>query len=224
MGIFNRRKVSLKTVLCYGDSNTWGTVPGGGKFFRHECWVGVLQSKLGSLWRVIDDGLCGRTAGCDDHAEPGVERNGLKLFKTSLICHSPLDVCIIMLGTNDFKTPFYRSGMDVAADLAKMVVTAHGDYGYGPPPRVLLICPPGLTEDASTNGNFENGPAKSRDLRLSLMQMQDCLGEDTMLLFADDILYNGDKISGVGSDGIHLTRIGHKLLGEAVAVNLLQWK
>jgi lysophospholipase L1-like esterase len=129
-----------------------------------------------------------------------------------------------MLGTNDFKTPFYRSGMDVAADLAKMAVTAHVDYGYGPPPRVLLICPPELTENASINGNFEKGPAKSRDLRLSLMRMQDSLGKDTMLLFADDILYSGNKISGLGDDGIHLTRIGHKLLGEAVAVKLLHWK
>jgi hypothetical protein len=88
----------------------------------------------------------------------------------------------------------------------------------------LLICPPELTEDASINGNFENGPAKSRDLRLSIMQMQDRFGKDTMLLLADDILYNDGNVSGIGSDGIHLTRIGHKLLGEAVAVKLLHWK
>jgi lysophospholipase L1-like esterase len=199
----------VKTILCFGDSNVWGTIPGGGKFPRHERWVGIMAQKLGDEYRVIDEGLCGRTVNCDDDDEPGVNRNGLKTLKTILISHSPVDLLIIMLGTNDQKARFNRSGADIAENLRLMVLEAMQDYGYGPPPHVLLICPPSLTEKATAQGKFPDGPEKSKQLRDALSNRRSD--------FPAPVIYADDYINNDSADGIHLSRNSNRALGNAVA-------
>ena len=94
------RENLMRTILCFGDSNTWGDPPGGnGRFAWHERWTGILQSSLGDGFRVIEEGLCGRTTCFDDPFSPN--RNGLAYLTVALETHCPLDLLIIMLGTND---------------------------------------------------------------------------------------------------------------------------
>ncbi len=93
----------MKTVLCYGDSLTWGYSPdGSGRHALKDRWPQVLQTELGNNVHVIADGLNGRTTAYDDHLS-GFERNAAKTLTTALGTHFPLDLVIIMLGTNDMK-------------------------------------------------------------------------------------------------------------------------
>jgi lysophospholipase L1-like esterase len=88
----------MKTILCYGDSNTWGYAPGTGKrYLRHERWTGVLQQLLGSNAVVIEEGLNGRTTTLDDPTKPF--RNGKDYLIPCLDSHAPLDLVVLMLGT-----------------------------------------------------------------------------------------------------------------------------
>ena len=97
----------MKHVLVYGDSNSWGFEPGSGKRYGEEVrWTGVLAENLGSDTRVIEEGLNGRTTVFDDPLEPG--RNGKTYLGPCLQSHHPLDLVILMLGTNDLK---HRSGL-----------------------------------------------------------------------------------------------------------------
>ncbi len=104
----------MKTILCYGDSNTHGFNPATqGRFSLSERWTGVLMRELGSDYHVIEEGLGGRTTVWDD---PIMEsRNGRDYLLPCLWSHKPLDLVIIMLGTNDLKDRFSLTPFDIAA-------------------------------------------------------------------------------------------------------------
>nr|MDQ3302571.1 hydrolase [Actinomycetota bacterium] len=89
----------MKTVLCYGDSNTWGSNPETGeRFAPHVRWPGVLAWELGDGFCVIEEGLPGRTTVRDDPIE-GAHKNGRTYLRACLESHKPLDLVTVMLGT-----------------------------------------------------------------------------------------------------------------------------
>ena len=89
----------MKSVLAFGDSNTWGLIPGTKKRYPWEIrWTGVLQDKCISA-RIIEEGLCGRTTAFEDDLRPG--RKGASALPMILASQSPLDAAIVMPGTND---------------------------------------------------------------------------------------------------------------------------
>ena len=109
----------MRTVLCYGDSNTWGYDPATRtRYPPHVRWTGVLATRLGAEYRVVEEGLNGRTTRWDDPIEPG--RNGLTYLRPCIESHQPLDVIIIMLGTNDLKRRFDLSASDIAQSAAAL--------------------------------------------------------------------------------------------------------
>ena len=107
----------MKNILCYGDSNTWGCIPfeGAGparRFPPDMRWPGVLQRELGDGYWVVEAGLNARTTVWDDPLEP--HRNGRELLLPTLLTHQPLDLVIIMLGTNDLKHRINASAAEIA--------------------------------------------------------------------------------------------------------------
>jgi len=103
----------MRTVLCYGDSNTWGCEPGtGARYPRDVRWPGLLQAALGDAWHVVEEGLGGRTATLDSPIMPG--KNGLEYLIPCLASHAPLDAVVIFLGTNDMADRYSLSAMEVA--------------------------------------------------------------------------------------------------------------
>ncbi len=104
----------MKTVLCYGDSNTWGSDPETGERFAPDVrWPGVLRRSLGEGYWVIEEGLGGRTTVRDDPIE-GAHKNGRAYLRACLESHKPIDLMTIMLGTNDLKARFAASASDIA--------------------------------------------------------------------------------------------------------------
>src|SRR3990170_7186772 len=119
----------MRAVLCYGDSNTFGTATverPDGRYAPDERWPGVLKAALGPDWLVIEEGLGGRTTVSDDPVE-GVDKNGRTYLYPCLMSHRPLDVVVVMLGTNDLKARFNASAWYIAESvgaLVKIVKTA----------------------------------------------------------------------------------------------------
>ncbi|TIX38357.1 MAG: arylesterase, partial [Mesorhizobium sp.] len=84
----------MKTVLCYGDSLTWGY--DAASLDRHplkDRWPSVLQATLGGDIQVIAEGLNGRTTAFDDHLA-GADRNGARVLPTVLMTHAPVDLIV----------------------------------------------------------------------------------------------------------------------------------
>ncbi|AAK87224.1 MULTISPECIES: SGNH/GDSL hydrolase family protein [Agrobacterium] len=142
----------VKSVLCFGDSLTWGSnAETGGRHSHDDLWPSVLQKALGSDVHVIHEGLGGRTTAYDDHTGD-CDRNGARLLPTLLHSHAPLDMVIIMLGTNDMKPAIHGSaivamkGVERLVKLTRNHVWQVSDWEA---PDVLIVAPPQLCETAN---------------------------------------------------------------------------
>ena len=134
----------MRTLLCFGDSNTWGYIPGsnGRRFPREVRWPVRLQLALGNEWQVIAEGLNGRTATMDSPVAEG--RNGLPYLVPCLHSHAPIDLLVIALGTNDVGARFSLPERDVATSVGRLVKVARSAEAgpEGRAPEILVICPP----------------------------------------------------------------------------------
>jgi lysophospholipase L1-like esterase len=203
----------VKTILCYGDSNTYGQKPipfdpvGGGRFGPDERWTGVLQQQLGDGYRVIEEGLNGRTTIREDPLEPS--RNGKTYLLPCLESHQPLDLVTIMLGTNDLKARFDVNASDIAQGAAYLAWFAQS-YARA----VLLIIPAPLTELSRFDLMFEGASAKSRQFSEYYARMAAQYG-------IANVLDAGQIVVASRTDGIHLEVGEHAKLGKAVAAEVL---
>lgn len=148
--------------MCFGDSNTFGSNPSGGRWDRTKRWPGRLQQLLGEDYYVIEEGCGGRTTSFDDTLE--LDKNGRRALPVALATHKPLDLVIIMLGTNDMKHRFSALPCDVAYGAGELVQLVQR-YPYGnayPIPKVLLIAPIWLGE------HIEDSPCTGFHMKLML--------------------------------------------------------
>lgn len=139
----------MKTILAYGDSITYGASPimGGPRLAFDDRWPSALEAGLGGQARVIAEGLGGRTTMHDDWSSDG-DRNGARLLPTLLLSHKPLDMVIIMLGTNDLK-PFHgRSALEASFGVRRLVHIVRGHFAQQNEvqPKIVIVSPPHLRE------------------------------------------------------------------------------
>jgi lysophospholipase L1-like esterase len=149
----------MKTILAYGDSITFGAnpLPGGPRHAYEDRWPSVLEKGLGGQARVIAEGLGGRTTVSDDWYA-NADRNGARILPTLLESHSPLDLVIIMLGTNDLKPAICGSALEASFGMRRLVQIIRGHYaGKGEAaPQIILMAPPMLcdSDNADMIGHF----------------------------------------------------------------------
>ena len=200
-----------KVILCYGDSNTWGWDPISEKrYARDERWPGVLRQALGPGYLVIEEGLNGRTTVWDDPIEG--YKNGKTYLPPCLETHKPIDLVIIMLGTNDLKMRFSVSAYDIAnsagalVDIVKKSTVGPNDAA----PQVLLIAPPPIAKLTEYAQMFEGAAAKSQ--RFSEEYRRAAEEHGCELLDASQAVVSSDV------DGVHFELGEQRKLGQAVAV------
>jgi lysophospholipase L1-like esterase len=202
-------------LMCFGDSNTWGYAPRTGERYpRSVRWTGVLQASLGSDFLVIEEGLNGRTTVWEDPVEG--DRMGKRHLLPCLQSHAPLDLVVLLLGTNDLKKRYSAPPCDIAAGAGVLmdIILASRAGNAGAAPPILLLAPPPLDAagTAAFGGMFDGGAEKSRELgRLyrEAARLRGCSFIDT-----------GSIITSSEIDGIHLDEKAHRALGEAVAVEV----
>ena len=199
----------MKTVLCFGDSNTWGYSPLDGSRHPHDVrWTGVLQRLLGSDYLVIEEGLNGRTNVTNEEERP--IRSGLDVLSILLESHRPLDLVVIMLGTNDLKHDFNLSAEEIA-DGARQVCRSVIDCEYlVDPPQILLISPTHvelMTEEEQDI--FIGAIEKSRELA----EHYQVVAEDLGIHFLDA----SRIVVKTNLDGVHWDAEQHKVFGKELA-------
>jgi len=203
----------VKTILCYGDSNTWGYDPATQKRFpRDTRWSGVLRSELGEGHIVIEEGLNGRTTVWDDPIE--LDKNGATYLRPCIQTHKPMDLVIIMLGTNDLKTRFSLPASDIASGAGVLVdIVQKSDTGIGgEAPKVLLIAPPPAVKLTGFEEMFENAVEKSGNFARHYRRVSN----EKVCHY----LNAGDHVESSTLDGIHLEVDMHTRLGKAVAAKV----
>ena len=200
----------MKNILCFGDSNTWGYEPLVARRYPADVrWPGVLQNSLGDGFRVIEEGLNGRTNVTNEEERP--IRSGLDVLPVLLESHRPLDLVVIMLGTNDLKHDFDLSAGQIA-DGARQVCRSVIDCEYlaDDPPQILLISPTHvelvMVEEQDL---FIGAIEKSRELAEHYQAVADDLG--IHYLDASKIVVKTDL------DGVHWDAVQHRSFGKDLA-------
>lgn len=207
-----------KHIVCFGDSNTHGackdpadSADHGSRFNEDERWTCLLQKKLGTDYLVIEEGLSGRTNAFDDPLHEGL--SGVMHITPILNSHEPVDLLIIMLGTNDTKAYFAASALNIATALERLVRKAQSSLCWGShEPNILVVCPPhigeGLYNDEAGLKMGPGCPEKSRELA----QYYRRVAEMTGCAFMDaEGIAEFNRI-----DCMHLTAKGHRCLAEAL--------
>jgi lysophospholipase L1-like esterase len=202
----------MPVVVCYGDSNTHGyDVATGGRFPREVRWPGVLAAELRGVADVIEEGLNGRTTVWDDPMLDG--RNGRDYLLPCLRSHAPVDVVVIMLGTNDTKGFLHLGAPDIAHGVGALadLVLLSGTGPSGGPPRVLLVAPPLLGELTAESEVWGFGEARAKSEQFG--RLYRVVAEQRGLAFVDA----GPVAEIDPGDGVHLTAAGQDALGRAIA-------
>ncbi|MBQ8556959.1 MAG: SGNH/GDSL hydrolase family protein [Clostridia bacterium] len=205
----------MKHILCYGDSNTWGFIPGSGRRYDESTrWTGVLQTLLGPQWRVHEDGLNARTTIFDEATKPFL--NGLAALPGVLQAQKPLDVLIISLGTNDLK---HHKAYHTAAGIARLILTAQtmdalypsSEPVFRDKPRILVISPIAVGEMPREAVQWDDLAGKHEEsLRFAQTIRPVCEQYGAAFLDAQSVAQPSEI------DHIHMAPDSHRRLTEAV--------
>lgn len=207
-----------KSILCFGDSLTWGWIPvlEGAPTARYpyeQRWTGAMAAELGQGYHIVEEGLSARTTSADDPNDPRL--NGSLYLPSAIASHLPLDLVILMLGTNDTKPFFNRTPYDIAYGMTKLVgqvLTSAGGVGTTyPAPKCLVVAPPPLSPMPHPyfQGMFGGAHVKTQELGKQYRDMADFV--------KIDFLDAGEFITTDGCDGIHFTAQNNLDLGKAIA-------
>ncbi|MBR3243102.1 MAG: SGNH/GDSL hydrolase family protein [Parasporobacterium sp.] len=207
-----KKNYESKNILFYGDSNTWGFDPSTGlRYPYEERWTTVCADLLGKGYNCIPAGMNGRTTVFDDPLKGC--RNGIKGLDYELQTNKPLDLFVLMLGTNDLKYTDAEGSAHGIEKIVSNVLSANERFNLSSPvfpkgARILLISPVHCHTDISETGEHD---ARAESIKLSGNWKE--IAEKYRLDFLD-----AAKITEPSSvDGVHLSPEGHQKLGHAAA-------
>ena len=206
----------MKTILCFGDSNTWGYSPKSQpnktvRFSFNTRWTGQLQDLLGADYRIIEEGLSGRTTVFDDPLLP--EGNGRKALSLCLKTHQPIDYLILMLGTNDTKSIFSASDIDILRGVESLIQLALNPYVYAgyKVPQIILAAPAPLKLEVAVDpeSHFTKRSVELSN-KLGVMYKELCLTYNCKFLDLAEVTQVSDD------DYVHLNENGHIQVAKAL--------
>ena len=199
----------MKQILCFGDSNTFGYIPGNGQRYPWGVrWTSILNEKLGlENYRVIEAGLCGRTTIFEDPLRDG--RRGVDILPTVLETHAPVDLVVLMLGTNDCKSVYGATAEIIGKGISNLIAQIRA---YAKTSKILLISPIHLGEQVwKKEYDPEFSPA-SIEVSKGLAGVYQRIARKEQADFLDASVY----ASPSSIDQEHLTEEGHRLLAGAI--------
>lgn len=216
----------MRTIVCYGDSNTWGFIPlteegdpeAPARFPYDVRWTGVLARLLGDEYRVLEEGLNGRTTAFNDVL--GKYRNGAKYLGVCLATAKPLDLLVIMLGSNDTKNYMHVSPSGIGRGAEKLIRIARAS-GCGPneaPPKILLVSPARLRDEIQTSVmrlEFDQGSIQ-KSYELAEVFFDTARRHDCYYMNAAVYTEAGK------ADGLHLDAKNHRKLAAALCTKITE--
>lgn len=215
-------KSQIKTILCYGDSNTYGFNPLNKLRWPEDVrWTGILRELLGGNYRIIEEGCNGRTAACTPEEEPW--KDGRDYLKACLNSHKPLDAVVLMLGLNDLKTRFALSPEEIAGGIGWMLHTTAEflEEKQGSVPYILLVSPHEIGEGiVHTEDEAFDAGSVLRSRALAPLYEAAAFEYAESTLNPCGFLDAARIIKASEEDCLHLMPGEHRILAEAIAHTL----
>ncbi|WP_310604225.1 SGNH/GDSL hydrolase family protein [Anaerosporobacter sp.] len=204
----------MKRILCFGDSNTYGYRPDGlGRYDETIRWTGRVQEILGrDEYTVIEEGLCGRTTVFEDEIRPN--RKGIDAIRMIIETHNPIDIVIIMLGTNDCKTRYGASAGTIARGTEQIIEQVRQFAGNQT--RIVILSPIHLAKGVGEDGFDPEFDEKSVEVSLQLSKQlkRIALSNNCSFLDASTVAEPSTK------DREHLDEEGHEQLANLVVTRV----
>jgi len=205
------------TVVCFGDSLTWGFNPADKSRYGHDIrWTRLLQKELGDAYYVVEEGVNGRTTVFEDPVRG--DKNGLQHLASVRKTHMPIDILIIMLGSNDLQDRFALSADAIGLAMGRILyaATQATDDVEGRAPKVLLMAPPPLGDFTGKEyaGVYSNAHGGVQSRRLA--GVYETLAQDYGVAFFDA----GTVVSASPIDAIHFEAEPQADLAKAVAAKV----
>ena len=210
-------------IVCYGDSNTWGYNPETG--LRHEkSYTTFLQEALPTD-TIINEGLNGRTTVYDDPYDEN--RNGKKDIQRCIKTHLPIDVLVIMLGSNDAKRMFHTTPLSFQRSIRTLLYKAMDKdlyrSGYKEPNKILVVSPPRMHPDYVNN--YDTLISFGKEGYEVLESASQVIKETIEKIEYDiDFLDTSNICMGDPLDGIHLDQDNHEKLAKAILERIQSYK
>ncbi len=197
----------MKTILCYGDSNTYGYDPGdlmGLRYPPDQIWTGLLQQRLGDEWTVLNRGMNGRQL-------PFLEYEGKDVLDM-LTGLGKEDLFLIMLGTNDLLLDPLPRAAKAVTKMEKLLkfVTENKEKGLVTC-NVTLIIPVLIGKTLDRSGDYHR---ESLVMAAAFMVLAEKYG-----IRAVDASGWGVELS---YDQVHFSLKGHRIFAERLAEELLK--
>lgn len=209
-------KWPMVNIVCFGDSNTYGYQPDGtGRFDENTRWTGRLQKRLGKEYRIIEEGLCGRTTVFHDEFREG--RRGIDAIGTIVETHNPIDILIIMLGTNDCKARYGAAAGVIAKGLEQVVEKALNKADHDL--KLFIISPIHLGKNVGEADYDPEFDSKSEIVSSKLADEYKRVAEQYQALFLDASTIARPSVT----DREHLDEEGHQRLAEAIYQKMKEW-
>lgn len=211
--LYRESDTIMKQLLCFGDSNTWGLIPGTTERYAWGTrWTSILQEKLEKDIHVVEEGLCGRTTIFEDIYRNG--RRGLSTLPLVLETQYPVDAAILMLGTNDCKSHYNNSAYKIAKGLAQCVDEL---LRYLSPDKILIVSPIHLGEAVWEENYDPEFGEKSVEVSKDLKREYQKIAKEKQVHF----LAASDYVGPSKTDREHLDEAGHAILAENILNVLL---
>ncbi|MTI07515.1 GDSL family lipase [Roseibium denhamense] len=201
-------------VVCFGDSLTWGFNPRDKSRYGHDVrWTRLLQKELGPGHYVIEEGLNGRTTVFEDPVRG--DKCGLSHLMTIRKTHMPIDILILMLGSNDLQDRFGLSAEAIGLAMARLLHAASlpTDNVEGRAPKLLLMAPPPLGDFTGKEyaGVYSNAHGGVQSKRLAAVYRQQAQ------VYGAAFFDTGTVIAASDIDAIHFDAKPQKDLATAIA-------
>lgn len=205
-------------VLLFGDSNTWGARPSttaaGERYPVAETWGYLLDERLPDNVEVVVEGLGGRTTDFDPDPTAPIRWSGTETLPSILASHMPIDVIVVMLGTNDLLAPYNRSTSDIASGVERLIESAKAAHQVGTvyaPPDIVLVAPPVLGSKVN-EPPFDVYFAGGREKSQQFSSMYASIAERLNVSFVDA----ASVVRLDSDDGVHFTLEDHAALAAAL--------
>lgn len=199
----------MNSILCFGDSNTYGLIPGTKERYGYGVrWTSILSENLKDKnYRVIEEGLCGRTTIFDDATRIGRKADGV--FSIVLESHNPIELVIIMLGTNDCKSEYNASPEIIGSGVDKLINQAKAIV---PNAKILLVSPIALGDGVWENEFDPEFNEASVDVSKALKKIYGDIARKEKVEF----LAASEYVGPCEIDREHLDEAGHKKFGQVI--------
>ena len=199
----------MKQILCFGDSNTYGLIPATkDRYDWNTRWTGILSKKIEKNgYRVVEEGLCGRTTIFEDATRKG--RKGADLLPITLETHKPIDTVVLMLGTNDCKTAYGATAEKIGSGIELLIKQIKDS---DPDINIILVSPIELGEGVWEEGFDTEFNENSVKVSKQLPEVYRKIAER----YDADFVAASDYARPSSEDREHLNEFGHRKLAEAI--------